>query len=228
MRPDESPESDGGAQARSSPAGGAPSADPTTCTALRILLVCATRHGSTCEVADAIAEELRTAGHQVDQRPVAEAPGPAGYDAVLVGGPMIMGWHRQAVKYVKKHRGDLERLPTALFITAASLTDTGESDVQGVPIFKDPWLAKAPRDAAKLSRKERYALPENYLGKVLKKGAPVRPRSAAFFAGSLDLTTMNIMEKAFVLLVVGATPGDGRNWKAIREWGAGLGEVLRA
>ena len=124
----------------------------------------ATRHGSTCEVADAIAEELRAAGHQVDQRPVAEAPGPAGYDAVVVGGPMIMGWHRQAVKYVKKHRGDLERLPTALFITAASLTDTGESDVQGVPIVKDPWLAKAPRDAAKLRRKERYALPQHYLG----------------------------------------------------------------
>ena len=48
------------------------------------------------------------------------------------------------------------------------------------------------------------------------------------FAGSLDLTTMNIFEKLFVLLVVGATPSDGRNWKAIREWGAGLGKVLQA
>jgi menaquinone-dependent protoporphyrinogen IX oxidase len=194
----------------------------------RLLLVYATRHGSTGEIADAVAGELRTAFAEVDVYEAASAPPPVGYDAVIVGGPMIMGWHRQAVKYVTKHRGDLERLPTALFITAASLTDTGETDVQGVPVFKDPWLAKAPGDAAKLSRKERYALPEHYLGKVLKKGAPVRPRSAAFFAGSLDLTTMNIMEKAFVLLVVGATPGDGRNWKAIREWGAGLGEVLRA
>ena len=229
MEPNVAPESPGGdALARTSPAEDLPSACPTTSTARRILLVCATRHGSTCEVADAIAEELRAAGHQVEQRPVAEAPGPAGYDAVLVGGPMIMGWHRQAVKYVKKHRGDLERLPTALFITAASLTDTGESDVKGVPIFKDPWLAKAPRDAAKLRRKERYALPQHYLGSVLKKAAPVEPRSVAFFAGSLDLTTMNVVEKLFVLLVVGATPGDGRNWKAIREWGAGLGEVLRA
>jgi menaquinone-dependent protoporphyrinogen IX oxidase len=100
--------------------------------------------------------------------------------------------------------------------------------VRGVPIVKDPWLAKAPRDAAKLRYRERYALPQHYLGDVLKKAAPMRPRSVAFFAGSLDLTTMNLLEKAFVLLVVGATPGDGRNWKAIREWGAGLGEVLRA
>lgn len=210
------------------PAGDAPGAGPTTATALRILLVCATRHGSTVEVAEAVAEELRACGDEVDQRPAAEAPGPAGYDAVVVGGPMIMGWHRQATKYIKQHRRDLEGLPTALFITAASLTETGETDVQGVPIFKDPWLAKAPRDAARLSRKERYAMPQHYLGDVLKKAAPLRPRRVAFFAGSLDLTTMNILEKLFVLLVVGATPGDGRNWKAIREWGAGLDEVLRA
>ena len=210
------------------PAGDAPGAGLTTATALRVLLVCATRHGSTLEVADAVAEELRAAGHEVDQRLAAEAPGPAGYNAVVVGGPMIMGWHRRAVRYVKKHRGALERLPTALFITAASLTETGETDIQDVPIVQDPWLAKAPRDAAKLRYKERHALPQHYLGAVLKKAAPVRPRSVAFLAGSLDLTTMNLFEKAFVLLVVGATPGDGRNWKVIREWGAGLGEVLRA
>jgi len=218
----------GDAQARPSPGGDARSVGPTTATALRVLLVYATRHGSTREVADAVAEELRAAGHEVDQQPATEAPGPAGYDAVVLGGPMIMGWHRQAVRFVARHRGELAELPTALFITAASLTDCGETDVQGVPIVKDPWLAKAPRDSAKLRYRESYALPQHYLGEVLKKAAPWRPRSVAFFAGSLDLTTMNLLEKAFVLLVVGATPGDGRNWKAIRERGAGLGEVLRA
>jgi len=232
MEPDETrePAGDDDTKAGAARAGSAPSAGTgtATATALRVLLVCATRHGSTVEVADAIAEELRADGNQVDQRPVAEAPGPAGYDAVVVGGPMIMGWHRQATRYVAKHRQALAALPTALFITAASLTGSGDSDVRGVPIVKDPWLAKAPRDAAKLRYRERYALPQHYLGDVLKKAAPMRPRSVAFFAGSLDLTTMNLLEKAFVLLVVGATPGDGRNWKAIREWGAGLGEVLRA
>jgi len=229
MEPDVTPEPAGAdAQARPSAAGSAPGAGPTTATALRILLVSATRHGSTVDVADAITEELRACGDEVDQCSPAEAPGPAGYDAVVVGGPMIMGWHRQATKYLRQHRRELEGLPTALFITAASLTETGETDVQGVPIFKDPWLAKAPRDAARLSRKQRYSLPQHYLGDVLKKAAPLRPRGVAFFAGSLDLTTMNILEKLFVLLVVGATPGDGRNWKAIREWGAGLDEQLRA
>jgi menaquinone-dependent protoporphyrinogen oxidase len=229
MRSDATPTPTGDeAQSRPVRAGSTPDPGPTTATALRILLVCATRHGSTSEVADAIAEELRASGNEVDKRPAAEAPDPGGYDAVVVGGPMIMGWHRDAARYVKKHRGELERLPTALFITAACLTDTGESDVQGVPILQDPWLAKAPRDAGKLRYKERYALPRHYLGDILKKAAPARPRTVAFFAGSLDLTTMNVLEKLFVLLVIGATPGDGRNWKAIRAWGAGLGDVLRA
>ena len=229
MQPDVTPEPSGDdAPAGPSRAGGAPDAGPTAASALRILLVYATRHGSTRDVAAAVAEELRAAGHEVDEQPAAEAPAPAGYDAVVVGGPMIMGWHREAMRYLTRQRADLEKLPTALFITAASLTETGENDVQGVPILKDPWLVKAPRDAAKLRSKERYALPQHYLGKVLKKAAPVRPRGVAFFAGSLDLTTMNVFEKLFVLLVVGATPGDGRNWKAIREWGAGLDETLRA
>jgi menaquinone-dependent protoporphyrinogen IX oxidase len=229
MEPDVTSEPAGAdVQTGRSAAGDAPHAGPAAATARRILLVCATRHGSTLEVAEAIAEELRAGGSHVDQWPATEAPSAAGYDAVVIGGPMIMGWHRQAVKYMKRHHRELERLPTALFITAASLTESGETDVQGVPIFKDPWLVKAPRDAAKLRRKERYALPQHYLGDVLKKAAPVTPRSVAFFAGSLDLTTMNIFEKLFVLLVVGATPGDGRNWKTIREWGAGLNEVLQA
>jgi menaquinone-dependent protoporphyrinogen oxidase len=195
--------------------------------AQRVLLVYATRHGSTREVADAVAEALRAAGCEVDQRAAGDAPGPAGYDALVIGGPMIMGWHRQAMRYLKAHRAELQSVPTALFITAASLTDTGETEVDGVPILKDPRVAKAPRTSGKLRYRESYALPSHYLGDVLKKATPLRPKSVAFFGGCLDLTTMNIFEKLFVLLAVGATPGDGRHWELIRSWGAGLAEELK-
>jgi menaquinone-dependent protoporphyrinogen IX oxidase len=186
----------------------------------RALLVYATRHGSTREIADAIAAELRAAFGDVDVREAASAPPPAGYDAVVVGGPMIMGWHRDAERYVKRHRDQLASVPLALFVTAASLTEDGMTAVRGVPVAKDPWLVKKPRSADKLGRKERYALPSHYLGDIFKACGPARPRSAAFFAGSLDLTTMNIFEKLFVLLIVGATPGDGRHWDFVREWAA--------
>lgn len=188
----------------------------------RFLVVYATRHGSTKGVAEAIAKELSAAGQEVDVRPASEMSEPSRYDAVVVGGPMIRGWHKDALRFVVKHRVELAARPTAFFITAASLTETGEDEVKGVPIVKDPWLAKRPRNNAKLGRKERYALPSHYLGDILAKVAPLRPRLAAFFAGSLDLTTMGFLDKLFVLLVVGAAPGDGRNWQAIREWARAL------
>ncbi len=76
-----------------------------------------------------------------------------------------------------------------------------------MPIAKDPRLVKKPRNADKLSRKKRYALPRHCRGDILKDCAPAQPRSAAVFAGSLDLTTMRVFEKLFVLLVIVATPG---------------------
>jgi len=208
------------------PAAAEPVGHAKVTTGGRLLLVYATRHGSTGEVADAVAGELRTAFAEVDVYEAGSAPPPAGYDAVIVGGPMIMGWHRAAARYAKQHRDALADVPFALFITAASLTEDGASEVDGVPVAKDPWLVKAPRNADKLRRKERYALPRHYLGDVQKACAPARPRSVAFFAGALDLTTMNLLEKVFVLLVIGATPGDGRHWEFVREWAAGLGEAL--
>jgi menaquinone-dependent protoporphyrinogen IX oxidase len=211
-------------EARSEPE--APDARSAVATSGRALLAYATRHGSTKEVADAVAEELRASFAEVDVLEAGSAPPPAGYDAVVVGGPMIMGWHKDAEKYVKRHNSQLAGVPFALFVTAASLTEDGVDAVQGMPIAKDPWLVKKPRNADKLSRKERYALPRHYVGDILKACAPAQPRTVAVFGGSLDLTTMNVFEKLFVLLVIGATPGDGRHYDFVREWAARLGDAL--
>ncbi len=195
-------------------------------TGRRVLVAYATRHGSTAKVAETVAEELRAAGCEAEARSVADAASTAGFDAVVVGGPMIFGWHKEAVKFVKARRDALAAVPVAYFITAASLTDDGGDAVDGVPIVKDSWLVKAPARPEKLTCRQRYALPSHYLGDVLKATAPVRPRQAAFFAGALDLTKMNLFEKLFVMLVIGATPGDGRHWDAVREWARGLPAVL--
>ena len=194
--------------------------------ARRVLVVYATKHGSTTKVAETIAGELRATGCEVEVRTVGDAGATAGFDAVVVGGPMIFGWHKDAVKWVKTRRDALGAVPVAYFITAASLTEDGSDAVDGVPIYKDSWLAKKPPNPDKLSYRQRYALPSHYLGDVLKETAPVRLRCAGFFAGALDLTTMNIFEKLFVMLVIGATPGDGRHWDAVREWARGLPAAL--
>lgn len=199
-----------------------PAAEVGTVEQPRILVAFATKHGSTPEVAQAVAEELRAGGAKVDVRPASLDGDLGSYQAVVLGAPMIFGWHKDALRFLELHRSELATMTTVYLVTAASLTETGEERIDGIPIVKDPWLTKRPKDPAKLSLRERYARPSEYLKKPFKRAPEVRPSSVAFFAGSLDLTKMNLFEKAFVMLVIGATPGDSRNWDAIRDWASGL------
>jgi len=194
----------------------------------RILVAYATRHGSTADVAEWIGDGLRVPGSHVDVVEIGSAPRLADYDAVVVGGPMILGWHRAARRFLGTHAGELEGRPVALFITCASLTETGEDELDGIPITKDPWLVKKPRTQGRLTRKERYACPVHYLEGARKEAPDLHLVGAAFFGGSLDLTSMNLFEKLFVTLVIGATPGDSRNQAAVREWAGSLVRELKA
>src|SRR5512143_3621112 len=97
----------------------------------KILVAYATNSGSTTEVARVIGEELRKTGIQVDVLSVAEISQLSGYDAMVVGAPMILGWHRQALRFLRKNRGALKHLPLAVFVTCMSLTKTGETVIRG-------------------------------------------------------------------------------------------------
>ncbi|HOG45096.1 MAG TPA: flavodoxin domain-containing protein [Anaerolineae bacterium] len=191
----------------------------------RVLVVCATKSGSTAEVAQAIGQELGRGGARVDVRLLQEAGDLGTYDAVVVGAPMIMGWHREAVEFVCRQREALSRVPVAYFLTALSLTQSGEGRLDGVPVYQDPALTKPPRNPTRLSLKEGYATVANYLGPALRKAPDVRPVSAGFFAGKLDLARLDLLSRLVVQLI-GARSGDQRNWEAIRTWATGLRPAL--
>jgi menaquinone-dependent protoporphyrinogen oxidase len=186
----------------------------------RVLVTYATNSGSTAEVAQAVGERLGQNGTPVDVRPIKEVTDVGGYDGVVVGGPMILGWHREAVKFIQRHQEALSRVPVAYFMTALSLTADTESGAgpDGVPLYLDARLAKPPQNPDKLGFKERYSTVESYLGPALKKAPRVKPVSVAFFKGKLEYTSLNIFQSLFVMLVIGATPGDFRDWEAIRAW----------
>jgi menaquinone-dependent protoporphyrinogen oxidase len=192
----------------------------------RILVAYTTNAGTTADVAQAIGEELGKDGVQVEVRRLEEVTSLDPYAAVVVGGPMIMGWHSAAVKFVKKHQRALSQVPVAYFLTAMSLTQTGETSVDATPIYVDTLLVKAPKDAARLSFRERYATVTNYLRPVLKAAPLVKPVSVGFFGGKLELYRLNLLQKLFVLLAIQAQPGDFRHWPVIREWAAGLRTTL--
>ena len=108
-----------------------------------ILLAYATKHGSTKEVADAIAETLATSGFEVDVRPAADVRDLADYDGVILGGSLYMGrWHRDAIGFLDCHRDALETIPIAVF--AMGPQTLAEADVASARSQLDKALTKVP------------------------------------------------------------------------------------
>jgi menaquinone-dependent protoporphyrinogen oxidase len=178
--------------------------------------------GSTAEVAQAIGEEIARSGLQVDVLPLSQVHSLQGYDGVVIGAPMIMGWHRSALRFLKKHRADFQHIPLAIFVMALSLTQTGETSVSGVPVYLDENLPKPPVKEGSLSFRERYARISNYLRPVLKAVRPARPVSIGVFGGRLEYGRLKWWAVLFVMLIIQAPAGERRNWTAIRAWAAGL------
>jgi menaquinone-dependent protoporphyrinogen oxidase len=189
-----------------------------------VLVAYATSAGSTQEVAEAIAQALRPTGCQAEVRRVEEVADLDGYTAVIVGGPMILGWHRAARRFLTRHRRALARVPVACFCTAMSLTQPEGDSWEGIPLTIDPRLATACRDPSRPSFRERYASVANYL-KPIRRSGGLRPASVAFFGGKLDLMHLGLPKQLFVMAVVRARPGDLRNWPLIREWATQLGSA---
>jgi menaquinone-dependent protoporphyrinogen oxidase len=192
----------------------------------KILITYATYTGSTVEVAQFLGEELGKLGAQVDIAPLDSVTSLDPYAGVVIGAPMIMGWHQEAVRFIKKHQQALSKLPVAYFIMAMSLTRTSEQNINGVPVFVDPGLAKSAKVEGRLSFKERYATVSRYLEPALKAALSVKPISVGFFGGRLDMSKLKLLPMLFVMLVIQAQPGEKRNWPVIREWATVIYPIL--
>jgi len=184
----------------------------------RVLVAYTTNAGSTTEVAQAIGDELSKRGFQADVLRLEEVSGVAGYDSVIVGAPMIVGWSGAAQKFVRKHRDELAKRPIAYFSTLMNLTQLPTEEDAGIPVRIDPWLAAPPKNPQRLSIKERYASLSNYLGPMLKPAPEIHPMSVAFFGGKLELFRLKWWQMLFVMIVIRSQPGDRRNWDFIRQW----------
>jgi menaquinone-dependent protoporphyrinogen oxidase len=193
----------------------------------KVLIAYATQSGTTAEVAQAIGEELRKSGDQVDVLSVEKVSGLESYDALVLGAPMILGWHRAAFRFLRKNRTTLKHIPLAVFVTCMSLTKTVDMTLTGVSVMVDENLPKPPHREGHLNFKERYSLVSNYLRPILQS-CPVKPVSMGVFAGRLDFSHLQWWAMIFVVLILQAQAGDRRNWEAIRSWANGLPEMFRA
>jgi menaquinone-dependent protoporphyrinogen oxidase len=82
----------------------------------RVLVFTASKHGSTDEIGQAIADELTARGVDAAAMPVADAPTIDGCDAVILGSAVYAGrWMPAATAFVERNRAALRERPVWLF-----------------------------------------------------------------------------------------------------------------
>jgi menaquinone-dependent protoporphyrinogen IX oxidase len=177
-----------------------------------------TNAGSTREIADAMAVEIKKSGHNVDVDLLSSKPDLIAYDTVVIGAPMILGWHKEAAEFVKKNEVILAQKRVAFFATSLKLTRNPAVKLDSLPLSLDPSLAADPIESGKLAFKERFTTVDHYVLPMVKNAPLIKPMTIAFFNGKLDMSKLNLFQKAFVRFVVQAMPGDFRNWDFIKAW----------
>ena len=168
---------------------------------MKILIVVASKYGSTREIAEAIAEEVGAAGHEVELRVVTDGKAAGvdgdavnGYDAAVVGSAVYMGkWMAEAREYVAEHGEQLAAVPVWLFSSGPLGDEYPEG--MGVPEHLDELLAQT------------------------------RARDHQVFVGRLDKSQLNLAERLAARMVK-APEGDFRDWPAIRGWARGIAAEL--
>lgn len=168
----------------------------------RILVTYATRTGSTRGVAEAIGAVLAESGAAVDIVPMREVGDLTPYTAVVAGSAIqAKQWLPEAMDFIRTNRTALSCRPFAAFLVCMTLAMRQGENYRG---FVSDFLAPVR--------------------------AMVRPVSEGLFAGSLDIGRMpSLFDRLQFQISVWAgvwSPGDHRDWDAIRAWARDLGPQL--
>lgn len=163
-----------------------------------VLVAYASKHGSTREIAERIAEVLSAGGLEVDLQDVADVGEPTKYRAIVLGVAMYMGaWRKSAKQFLTGHVDALVDRDVWLFVSGP----TGEGDAEEMMDGHAVQPAMEP---------------------VLER---IHPREVAVFHGSIDLEALGWFER-FVIRTVKAETGDFRDWGAIESWAAGIRDAI--
>jgi len=154
---------------------------------MKVLVSVASRHGSTAEIATALAAAMRHHGAQVDVSVPEHVDDVGAYDVVVLGSAVYRSrWLRSAREFAERHA-------RALLGRDVYLLSSGPVAAGGRPV-------NASYDACAVA--ERTGACEHRI-----------------FPGKLDPAVLGAGER-MVVRMVGAPPGDFRDWDAIGAWGA--------
>jgi menaquinone-dependent protoporphyrinogen oxidase len=175
---------------------------------MHVLVAYASRHGSTREIAERIADTLRTAGLQVDAEPASSVRSLAGYDAFVIGSAAYMfHWLKEAAELVRRNRATLAARPVWLF--SSGPTGNEATDATG----QDQKVAAVPKDIAELAQAVNARDHQVFFGVFRRDRPPIG--FAERFMSLLPAGTKGLPE------------GDFRDWPEIEAWAAGIARELR-
>jgi menaquinone-dependent protoporphyrinogen oxidase len=158
-----------------------------------VLIGYATRYGSTQEVAEAVAATLHECGLTVDIQPMRDVRTLAGYSAVVLGAPLFMfRWHKDALRFLSRHRQALSERPVAVFALGPVHDPYDEEEWQNSRAQFDKELAKFPW---------------------------LRPVALEMFGGKYDPEKLRFPINLFAGK---EPASDLRDWTAIRAWASDL------
>jgi len=163
---------------------------------MKVLVAHASKHGSTAEIAEAVAEAIGDAGVEVDCRPAGEVDSVDGFDAVVLGSAVYMKrWRGDARRLLRANRKALRQMPFWVF-SSGPIGDPAEDD----PAWTEP--PKVIRTVEKLGCREHVV----FGGRV-----PQDPH------GPIEKAMANGIPEEF---------HDRRDWEQIRSWAERVAQEL--
>jgi menaquinone-dependent protoporphyrinogen oxidase len=167
---------------------------------MRVLVAYATRHGSTADIAQRIADRLETAGHTAECRSMKEVRELTCDAAVLGSAIHNQAWLTEATDFLVRFRGGLADKPAWLF--SVGMPEALPSRLQG-------WAAREGDLVA------------------LNLVPLIRPRDHRLFSGVIRKEHLTGRERAKFRLM-GGRYGDFRNESQIDAWADAIARELGA
>lgn len=135
---------------------------------MSILVVYASKHGSTQGIAERIAQTLRRLGKDVETRPVSAVTDVEAYEAVVIGSAVYFGsWLKEATELVRQHRAVLAGQPVWLF-SSGPVGTVVLPDPQEIVEFQAAIGPRGYRNFAGALDRGKLSLGERMLAKAMK------------------------------------------------------------
>ncbi|MBN1760087.1 MAG: flavodoxin domain-containing protein [Chitinispirillaceae bacterium] len=164
-----------------------------------VLIVYATRSGTTREIAETVAEILRKSGFSTDVQPAKKVRSIESADAVVLGTAVRMGMLMpEVMRFVKKHRNKLVEVPVAAFAVCLAVKDDTPENRKAVAGYLNP----------------------------LKK--EISLVSEAVLAGAIHYARLGVFARFVIQKMVKAQEGDFREIEKITEWSTDVARRFRS